>query len=320
MATLWASPVQCGQAMPMPFISAIVCTHNRADYVGAAIDSLLQQTYPSFEVIVVDNASVDSTRAIVATRCSDPRLQYIYEETLGLSVARNRGGWAAAGEILAYLDDDAEASPDWLAALAEGFQDHPQVMIAGGRVTLIWPPHRQVPGWLSPTLSASLGAYDLGSMPQTIHQAGQTPRGLNYAIKKTFFEAMGGFDTQLGRVGTNLLSNEELHMTQRALDAGVKVLYLPQALVAHHVAPERLTPAWFLGRSWWQGISECHREQVTECLTRQRLQARLRCCARGAIQALWSWPDPAQRFENLVYAYGQLGYLWSGVKALSGKI
>jgi GT2 family glycosyltransferase len=308
-----------GYAMAQPLISAIICTHNRADYLGLAIDSLLQQTYSNFEVIVVDNASTDSTTSIVAARCPDPRLHYVLETTLGLSVARNRGATAARGAILAYLDDDAIASRWWLATLAQGFQDYPQAVIAGGRVTLLWPTESQAPDWLSLELAASLGAYDLGPMPKIIQQPGQTPRGLNYAITKSFLETVGGFDTQLGRVGTNLLSNEELYMTQQALHAGADVLYLPEAVVAHHVAPERLTPVWFLQRSWWQGISECQREQVSQSFTLTRLRGRGLSCLRGAAKALRSWHDPAQRFENLVYAYGQLGYLWRGVRAFTGR-
>lgn len=305
--------------MSMPFISAIICTHNRADYVGKAIDSLLRQTYPTFEVIVVDNASKDATQAVVAARRHDSRLCYVYEANLGLSVARNRGAAAARGEILAYLDDDAEASCSWLAALAAGFDDYPEAVIAGGQVTLLWPSQISPPRWLSEELAASLGAYDLGPDYYPIKTPDQTPRGLNYAIKRDFLQAQGGFNHHLGRVGTNLLSNEELHMTQQALEAGAQVLYVPQALAVHHVAPERLHPTWFLRRSWWQGISECHREQVTQQLTMPRLGARLLSCLRGVSKALRLWPDPAQRFENIVYAYGQLGYLVSGVKCLTGR-
>ncbi|NER82552.1 MAG: glycosyltransferase family 2 protein, partial [Leptolyngbya sp. SIO1D8] len=80
-----------------PRISAIICTHNRDDYLGAAIDSLLVQDFPDYEVIVVDNASTDTTRAVVEARLPNPQLHYIYEETLGLSVARNAGAQAAKG-------------------------------------------------------------------------------------------------------------------------------------------------------------------------------------------------------------------------------
>jgi glycosyltransferase involved in cell wall biosynthesis len=306
-------------AMTQPLISAIICTHNRAGYLGAAIASLLEQTYTAYEIIVVDNASTDATRAVVDAFLPSPRLTYVYESTLGLSAARNRGAAIAGGTILAYLDDDAEASSGWLTALAEAFTAHAKAAIAGGSVSLIWPAGCTPPRWLSPTLSEGLGIYDLGSSTRPITDPGQTPRGLNYAVKKTFLESVGGFDPQLGRVGKNLLSNEELYLTQQALAAGFEVLFVPQARVAHHVAPERLHPSWFLRRSWWQGISECYREHLTHTLTRQRLTVRGLCLLRGLAKALKSWQDPALRFENLVYAYGQLGYVFSGLRHLMPK-
>ena len=57
-------------------------------YLGAAIDSLLNQDYAHYEVIVVDNASTDTTKAVVEARLPHERLSYIYETTLGLSVAQ----------------------------------------------------------------------------------------------------------------------------------------------------------------------------------------------------------------------------------------
>ena len=214
--------------MVLPFISVIICTHNRAACLGRAIDSLLGQEYPCFEVLVVDNASADATRSVVQTRSrDDQRLTYVYEARLGLSAARNRGAALAQGELLVYLDDDAEAGDGWLAAFAMGFLNYPQAEIAGGRVSLVWPQDFEVPRWLSLNLKASLGAYDLGQEPRLIEDAKQTPRGLNYAIRKSFLEQVGGFTLHLGRIGTQLLSNEELHMTQQALEMGLGVVYLP---------------------------------------------------------------------------------------------
>jgi glycosyltransferase involved in cell wall biosynthesis len=83
--------------MTQPLISAIICTHNRACYLGAAIASLLEQTYTAYEIIVVDNASTDDTRAVVETYLPYPTLTYMYESTLGLSAARNRGGGDSPG-------------------------------------------------------------------------------------------------------------------------------------------------------------------------------------------------------------------------------
>lgn len=299
-----------------PRISAIICTHNRDTYLGAAIDTLLAQDYDSYEVIVVDNGSTDTTRAVVESRLGDPRLRYVYEGTLGLSTARNRGAETAQGEILAYLDDDAEATPGWLTALDQVYRQDQRVAIAGGKVTLLWPPGQSPPRWLSQDMAGSLGAYDLGDEVLAITQAGLTPRGLNYSIHRTFLGEIGGFDVKLGRVGKNLLSNEELFMTQQALDRGWRVLYVPTALVAHNVAPERMARRWFLRRSWWQGISECYREQVMGQAGLRQFRMGGERLVRGIYKSLKYLPDPAQRFENFLYAYGQIGYLLSALRGM----
>ena len=304
------------ELMSPPRISAIICTHNRDDYLGAAIDSLLAQDLADYEVIVVDNASTDTTKAVVEARLPEPRLHYVYESTLGLSVARNAGAKAAQGDILAYLDDDAEASSGWLSALAHIYEMDEKVAIAGGKVTLIWPPGRTAPNWLSTNMSGSLGAYDLGNEIVYINQPGLTPRGLNYSIRADFLAQIGGFDPNLGRVGKNLLSNEELYMTEKALGMGLKVAYLPNALVAHNVAPGRLDPKWFMSRSWWQGISECYREEVAGKAGWRQLQWGGERLLRGVYKSLKYLPDPAQRFENFLYAYGQIGYLTSAIRSL----
>lgn len=301
--------------MADPLISAIICTHNREQYLGAAIDSLLNQTLGSalgsYEVIVVDNASTDGTAAIAKARLDNPLVRYIYEPALGLSVARNTGAAAAQSQIVAYLDDDAEASAGWLAALLEVFDRNQKVAIAGGKVTLIWPPNAQPPRWLSDDLSSGLGAYDLGDDLVYIQQPALTPRGLNYAVRKQFLESVGGFDTHLGRVGKNLLSNEEQQMTRLALDQGWQVAYVPTALAAHNVAPARMKPAWFLSRSWWQGISESYREQASGTTGFWQLRSGGERLVRGLYKTLKYIHRPDQRFENFAYAYGQIAYLGS---------
>lgn len=303
--------------MPDPQVSAIICTHNRDQYLGLAIDSLLSQSFTDFEVVVVDNASSDRTREVVEARLSDPRLKYVYEPTTGLSVARNTGAKAACSAILAYLDDDAIATSDWLQHLYEAYQKNEKLAIAGGKVTLLWVDGMVSPPWLSDGLAGNLGAYDLGDAQVYIDRPGLTPRGLNYSIRREFLEQIGGFDPNLGRVGKNLLSNEELHMTNLALQTGWQVAYLPAALVAHHVAPERVKPSWFLSRGWWQGISECYREQIAGEAGLGQFRRGSERLIRGLYKSLKFVANPAQRFENLVYSYGQIGYL---IKATQGLL
>ena len=301
----------------MALISAIICTHNRDTYLGAAIDSLLEQDFPgSFEVVVVDNASKDRTREVVEARLPNPKLKYVYEPVTGLSVARNTGAKTASAEILAYLDDDAVASSQWLRVLHEAYQSNDKLAIAGGKVTLIWPEGISPPKWLSLELSGNLGYYDLGDSVVYIDQPGLTPRGLNYSIHRKFLEQIGGFDTNLGRVGKKLLSNEELHTTELAIKQGWQVAYLPEALVAHNVAPERVKPSWFIERGWWQGISECYREQLAGKAGLGQLSRGGERMIRGMYKSLKNITDPAKRFDNFVYAYGQIGYLGAVIQGI----
>jgi glycosyltransferase involved in cell wall biosynthesis len=298
-------------------ISAIICTHNRDNYLGAAIDTLLaQKCNVGFEVVVVDNGSSDRTREVVEQRLGDSHLQYIFEPVLGLSVARNTGAKAASGKIFAYLDDDAEASTFWLQTLYSAFEANSKLAIAGGKVTLLYPEGIKAPRWLTPSLSSNLGAYDLGSSFAYIDNPGLTPRGLNYAIRRSFLEEIGGFDTNLGRIGKNLLSNEELQMTEIALSRGWQVAYIPDALVAHNVSPERLHRSWFFSRGWWQGISECYREELAGRTGIGQLQRGAERLVRGLYKALQYISDPAMSFDNLVYAYGQIGYLNAVIQGL----
>lgn len=301
-------------------ISAIICTHNRDRYLAAAIDSLLHQDIPNFEVLVIDNASTDTTRQIVEARLGDPRLKYVYESTLGLSTARNRGFQESTGEIIAYLDDDAVAEPYWLGELLKAYDVNDRLAVAGGRVTLLWPEGTtEPPAWISEDMMSCLGAYDLGTEVVNIQEPGLTPRGLNYSLRRSFLKEIGGFDSQLGRVGKKLLSNEELVMTELALGKGWQVQYLPQALVAHNVAEERMQRDWFLKRSWWQGVSEFYRDRVAGRPWRKQFAAAGERFARGVYKAVKFIFRPDACFDNLTYAYGQIGYMSTAVHDLWKK-
>lgn len=291
-------------------IAAIICTHNRDKYIASAVDSLLNQDWDDYEVIVVDNASTDNTAKIVKERLSHPKLKYVYEEKLGLSVARNTGANSTDADILAYLDDDAIASSSWLRTLVQVYQNDNQVAIAGGAVNLILPPeYETLPNWISQDLAGALGLYNLGEEIKYITESGLTPRGLNYSIRHQFLEEIGGFDARLGRIGKKLLSNEELYMTELALKKGKKVAYIPTAKVGHNVQPERLTKSWFFRRSWWQGISECYREDNKSLSKMRQISKAVERIIRGTYKSIKYINNPSLRFENLLYVYGQFGYL-----------
>jgi glycosyltransferase involved in cell wall biosynthesis len=301
--------------MSSPKIVGIICTHNRDNYLGAAIDSLLKQDLDDFEVLVVDNGSNDATKQVTEARLNHPRLSYVYEPVLGLSTARNRGAKETKAPILAYLDDDAVASPQWLRMLVNAYDENENLAIAGGRVTLIWPEGISPPVWLSDNLAGALGLYNLGDKVVYIDNPQLTPRGLNYSIRRAFLDEVGGFDINLGRVGKNLLSNEELFMTELALKKGYQVAYIPDALAAHNVSLERTKMDWFIRRSWWQGVSECYREKVSGQVGIRQFSRGGERLLRGLYKSVKYINDPTLRFDNLLYAYGQLGYLKEVIKS-----
>src|SRR5690348_2664864 len=90
-------------------VSVIIPTYNRARLVGRAIQSVLAQTYRDIEVIIVDDGSVDDTRAVV--QAFGPRVRYFYQENAGVTAARNLGMGNARGEFLAFLDSDDAWAP-----------------------------------------------------------------------------------------------------------------------------------------------------------------------------------------------------------------
>jgi glycosyltransferase involved in cell wall biosynthesis len=97
----------------MPKVSVIIPTYNRGRFVGKAIESVLDQNFDDFEVIVVDDGSTDNTHQTLQRYGN--RIRYIYQENAGASAARNTGIKAARGEWLAFLDSDDEWMPGYLA-------------------------------------------------------------------------------------------------------------------------------------------------------------------------------------------------------------
>jgi hypothetical protein len=127
---------------------------------------------------------------------------------------------------------------------------------------------------------------------------------------------VGGFDIKLDRAGKNLLSNGDLYMTELVLNKGWQVAYLPEAIVAHQVFAERVQRSWFLNRGWWQGISECYRERLTGRAGIGQLGNGGEKLVRGLYKSLKYFRDPALSFDNLVYAYGQIGYLSTALRGM----
>jgi glycosyltransferase involved in cell wall biosynthesis len=112
-----------------PTFSVIIPSYNRAYVLWKAIQSVLNQTYPFFELIIVDDASTDDTKKLVK-EFSDPRIQYFrFSKNQGQCRARNFGIKKAKGKYIAYLDSDNTWYADFLETMKKSFDQHPSKVI-----------------------------------------------------------------------------------------------------------------------------------------------------------------------------------------------
>src|SRR5262249_23203018 len=104
---LLALPASCGQVMTKGLVSIVVPTYNRAYCLPRTIDSVLTQTYPHFEIVIVDDGSTDNTRELIEGVAARARpIRYLFQPNAGVCAARNCGLQAAKGDYIALLDSD----------------------------------------------------------------------------------------------------------------------------------------------------------------------------------------------------------------------
>jgi glycosyltransferase involved in cell wall biosynthesis len=239
-------------------ISVVICSHNQADYLHLCLKSLAGQTIPieQFEIIVVDNASQDHTKDVILNFSDMQNLRYIYEPNLGLSNARNTGWQVAQSDLVAFLDSDAIASPDWLIQVKERFASNLHKPSAvGGKIAPIWEGKR--PDWLCQDLETYIGIIDWSDTPFIIDD--ESPyylAGSNLAYRTDVLQRAGGFNARLGRKGSKLLSNEEILLQKKLIYMNLSVYYDPNICVEHHIKPHCLKKKWFYKRFFWQGVSD----------------------------------------------------------------
>lgn len=220
--------------------SVVICTYNRAEVLKGAILSLCQQSFDpeDYEIIVIDNASPDATPEVVqAFQQEYPHLaiQYWLEEQIGLSYARNRGYEIAQGEIIAYLDDDAHAAPDWLARADQILTQYPLEGLGGGAKPFYT---TSKPFWFEDRY----GTDRLTESPRFLTPEEPFIYGYNMMFPRALLIALGGFDPKLGMTGTTLAYAEETDLLKRIWQANpqAKLYYDPDLWVEHWVKPERM--------------------------------------------------------------------------------
>lgn len=204
------------QPTTSPAVSIITPAFNSADYIDETLRSALTQTFPDFELLVVDDGSTDETPSIVEEAAHiDPRVRLIRQDRGGVSAARNRGMAQARGEILALLDSDDVWAPSFLQEQIALLQAHPDFDIASANALNAGGPLDGQP--LKPA----------GGAPHEITLIDMI-RAENAVSIMTVFrhrvtDLTGGFDESLRR-------SEDYDFWLRAVQAGARVLFNPSPL------------------------------------------------------------------------------------------
>jgi glycosyltransferase involved in cell wall biosynthesis len=208
-------------------VSAIICTRNRADLIGAAVASALANTYPDFDLLVVDQSDGPETGRIVRElMTSHSNLRYLHTTTPGLSRAYNIGIRETTGEILAFTDDDCVAPTDWIGSVAAAFIAEPEADMLYGQVLL--PQALADSNDIVPTLP--IDRAQRLSRRDGFRIYGM---GANFAARRRLFARIGGFDEMLGGGGP-LKSSQDFDLQYRVYRAGATVLLRPEVRVDHY--------------------------------------------------------------------------------------
>jgi len=203
-------------------VSVIIPVYNDSERIRKALDALVAQTYPrdSYEIIVADNGSTDSTPQVVEEYCAKyPNLvRLVFEREVQSSyAARNKGLQVAMGGIFAFTDSDCVPEQNWIEVGTKALQ-HQQAACGGGRITFFFKSSR-------PNIYEYLDSARKLNQQAYIEQAGFAATA-NYFARRELFDRYGEFRY-------NLISGGDYEFGQRLTAEGEKMIYIPEARVQH---------------------------------------------------------------------------------------
>jgi len=240
-------------------IDIIIATYNRAPLLLKLLESIRRARIPdgaAIRVVVADNNSSDGTKALVERLREEwpLRLDYVFEPRQGKSFALNTAIEACHGDVIAFVDDDEEIDVEWVAVIDRVLADSAITFCSGpylpnwGGPVPAWVPKREYP--------AIIGWVDAGPnvLEYGLNYSG-TMMGGNAAVRASALKRLGGFNTALGRTGSNLCGCEDADVSNRLTLSGARGLYVPDMIIYHYVPSERLTKKYY--RRW------CHHHGLT---------------------------------------------------------
>lgn len=236
-------------------VSVVICTYDEEMYehLCEAVESVRSQTYDDTETIVVVDGNEQLCERVTGDYgdASDVTI-YCNEENRGLSASRNNGIERATGDIVAFMDDDAVASEDWIEKLVDAYEEK-NAIAAGGKMTPLWVAGK--PSFLPEEFYWLIGVTHRGFADGEGEV--RNTFGSNISVRRDVLEDVGGFAESIGIEGEKQLQAEEPELGSRLQqEYGHGVYYVPDAEVAHKIFDYRTDPVWLLKRAFWQGFSK----------------------------------------------------------------
>jgi glycosyltransferase involved in cell wall biosynthesis len=230
-------------------LSVIICTLNRQNIIQRTLYALSQSHFPrgEFEVIVVDNGSMDHTRAIAQSFDGQLQIVYLRETQRGKFNALNRGVANAASDRIILLDDDMLVEPDLLQVYADAFDANPDIALFGGPVDLSLPPGHDRDLVSIPQVRMVLAQSEYGDREHFLRWP-DTPVGGNMAVRRDLLGADLCFEPIDQQGFTMELALEDILFFRRVMQRGYRVMYLPRARGHHIVRDEQLRLSYFMQR------------------------------------------------------------------------
>ena len=234
-------------------ISVVICayTEERWDELLAAVESVQKQTLPPLEIIAV----IDHNHALYQRAYTTLKNITVIEnqEARGLSGARNTALALVKGSIIAFMDEDATALPNWLEALRAHYQDK-TILGVGGQIQPLWQTGR--PTWFPEEFDWVVGCTYRGLPMQSAPVRNLI--GCNMSFRCEVFSSIGGFRDGIGRIGTLPVGCEETELCIRARQfwPGRDFIYDPSAVVLHRVPHIRSNFKYYLSRCYSEGLSK----------------------------------------------------------------
>jgi glycosyltransferase involved in cell wall biosynthesis len=214
------------------FVSAVICTRNRPDKIRNAVESVLANSYPQFDLTIIDQSTNDETETIVSQiKQNDSRITYQRMNKAGLSRAYNQAITNTAGPMIAFTDDDCIVPADWIENIVKAFEEQRDGELMYGQVVPAFPENDG--DLLTPVLKFE--------KPERLDRANGFRvfgMGANFAARRSLFDRAGLFDEALGGGGP-LKSSQDFDLAYRAYRRNAAILLRPEVIVRHDGRRER---------------------------------------------------------------------------------